>query len=954
MIKRTRFENGIATNAQMSAFPSLWDGLVGFWDPSLGKQGDKLYDFSGYRRNAAITGVTPATDYINGPFGYGLDLDGNGDYLVVTSPYQLDDASKDLTVCFRVRATSTGSTARNIIAFDANNTLAASADFYIVIKTTLTLGGFGDTSEYVTGIDIQDSLWHDWAVVLRGTDLLLYQDGSLVWSQSVSRTHSNYNSLSALKIGSSVGLNYFLGQVERFCVYTRALGSSEVALLSAGASPLQLAEDSPVGKGSGQSLNSEENITISDEITFDVDKTLNLPTENITIADEIQALSLKTVSEGDSFVVSDEISIETNVNSNENITIDDSIEVKVSVEKVSYYEDITISDDIVISLIGGAIQYAKKVISLSSTLLCVITNTNPVKIVLVNITDPENIVNTKYTYPTTSYALDAVYNSVFDFVYVACADGKILKISGSDFSSYTILNTSDTDNFVSLSQLDNYNLFFGGTDEITGELISADLREYETLNLDIRVLEELTKSVSLQINLVEGLYFSTDIRVLATTTVSMGLDIRVIATEYAEIIEEPIPQTAFKVYINGSEVTDVPLDSIEIYHAIDDTKAIATFQLVRRHDAPNITIAGVSSQITNKNAVVITINGITEFSGKIATWKANSEQEIIDVTAWGTKQTENFQTIKIPFASTTEHLHPYHCLVNNPLFENPELDEDDENPPYYNGIKVNLGTLIKQRLSSGPVVGFSGAELAEAVMNGEFKPEQNWTYFWFVTATNFLTGTTYVNKYIGTSPGSLTGNSWLITDASYYIQRKFEDSETELGEYTLGTAPYKEISCQNGKKITKYYLEDGEHSILSKKDESYDYSEYAKAVAAIEYEKIKTINGTTLPVTSSDIEIMLDAYYFYNIKLLTRINVDNTTEANIFNGLNGFPVAVKTIKISARDMRVTLSCDNKLSDIELEALNDQYPDEEDDEYLFPAKLISRNVKWDYNSEEEMD
>mgnify|MGYP001599388829 FL=1 len=78
--------------------------------------------------------------------------------------------------------------------------------------------------------------------------------------------------------------------------------------------------------------------------------------------------------------------------------------------------------------------------------------------------------------------------------------------------------------------------------------------------------------------------------------------------------------------------------------------------------------------------------------------------------------------------------------------------------------------------------------------------------------------------------------------------------------------------------------------------------------------------------------LTLDAYYYYGIKLLTRVNIDNTTEAGIFNNNNGFPVSIKRITLSSDNMQCTLDADNQKSSIELEAIDGLYPDENDDLY----------------------
>ncbi|MFA5777866.1 MAG: hypothetical protein WC906_05560, partial [Parcubacteria group bacterium] len=52
----------------------------------------------------------------------------------------------------------------------------------------------------------------------------------------------------------------------------------------------------------------------------------------------------------------------------------------------------------------------------------------------------------------------------------------------------------------------------------------------------------------------------------------------------------------------------------------------------------------------------------------------------------------------------------------------------------------------------------------------------------------------------------------------------------------------------------------------------------------------------------------------------------NTTTANIYKNLNGFPVAVKSISISSNDMKVMLNCDNQKVQLELDEIDSSLPD----------------------------
>jgi len=68
IIPRPSLREGYARNAAESAFPELWDSLIGAWIPALGYQGNVLHDFSGRGKPGIMTG----TSVIPGNGGLGL------------------------------------------------------------------------------------------------------------------------------------------------------------------------------------------------------------------------------------------------------------------------------------------------------------------------------------------------------------------------------------------------------------------------------------------------------------------------------------------------------------------------------------------------------------------------------------------------------------------------------------------------------------------------------------------------------------------------------------------------------------------------------------------------------------------------------------------------------------------------------------------------------------------
>ena len=171
----------------------------------------------------------------------------------------------------------------------------------------------------------------------------------------------------------------------------------------------------------------------------------------------------------------------------------------------------------------------------------------------------------------------------------------------------------------------------------------------------------------------------------------------------------------------------------------------------------------------------------------------------------------------------------------------------------------------------------------------------------------------------------------------------YQEIEKQLG-FTVGEAPFQDINVRNGIFVTVPKLVDEPDRLSNIKEAGHNFVEFAKEVARLEFEKLKNINGSLLPDTSCTFNLTVDAYYYYGISLLTTINVDNTTDPNIYNNTNGFPVSAKSITITSADRRVTINADNVKSTKELEEINGQFPSEDDDEYNEKERRILIAIK----------
>lgn len=157
----------------------------------------------------------------------------------------------------------------------------------------------------------------------------------------------------------------------------------------------------------------------------------------------------------------------------------------------------------------------------------------------------------------------------------------------------------------------------------------------------------------------------------------------------------------------------------------------------------------------------------------------------------------------------------------------------------------------------------------------------------------------------------------------------------QLG-YTYGVAPFKKVSAHSGEFYPKSRWEDRADGLYSVTDAGFNLTPYAQQVAQLEYQKLLNINGQILPDTSCQLSLTFDGYLYHGVSLLSRVNIDNTTQADIFHNNNGFPVSIKAISIDTSSMKVTITADNSKSAKELQAIDGLYPHDDDPAYNTPA------------------
>lgn len=567
--------------------------------------------------------------------------------------------------------------------------------------------------------------------------------------------------------------------------------------------------------------------------------------------------------------------------------------------------------------------------------LYIITDTIPAKLIEVDISTPTPT-HTTYILNGSGEVLnngkDLDIDFLSGFIYCACSDGSILKVDLTDLNLREQFNTGETSNLFNVALLKTFHYSYF-SDDIDGESIFVlDESIKESLNMDIRTLAPQQAIISMNMTTIIANTVNTDLRFLTSINSILYTDLRF------KFATAPIPMKRedFTVYIDGVLANDTILSSININH-VADSRSTATFNLSRNHDDFNTVLIGAGSSVSNKNSVQIYMQGTLVFTGNISKLSCDGTNEQVSVFCegieWKTIADTDYRfvspsnnTVNLALSEKNVQLDLYDVLVDNIEIDNPIINITDENPKFYTGVKINLGTHTIEH--NGQWYVLSAGLSDEEIERGSFEFKPNSTYFWIISYQDYrlpmtgFSGRVMYGAYIGTSLAPASGGMYKIVSAHYDYQSPEYTSTTELGEYTLGVAPFKEVSAKNGKYSSTSKWEDDAVGWWSSWGESYDYINYAKAVAAIEFERMKNINGTILPNTSASIDITLDAFKYYGLKLLTRINLTNTINSTIYQNNNGFPVSIKNININASNMRVTLGCDNKKSQWEI---NNLYP-----------------------------
>lgn len=253
---RPTYSAGFARNKAQSAFPGLWDGLVGLWSPSLGPTGLTLRDWSGNQNHGALTNMDAATDWVVGERGYVLDYDGSNDFVDIGDTSIVDFGGSDFSIGAWISVRDLGGGRQQIVSKDQIGRRQFIFDFDSANDGNNRIGiiYFKDIGGNATlrsdPHPITDNDWHYVVAQRVGNSFEMFLDGGLIKNGTGLGSHGTMAATTAkLQIGErefTTARDFFNGQIGDVSIYKRALTQQEISAMFAGASPLVLRQPANV------------------------------------------------------------------------------------------------------------------------------------------------------------------------------------------------------------------------------------------------------------------------------------------------------------------------------------------------------------------------------------------------------------------------------------------------------------------------------------------------------------------------------------------------------------------------------------------------------------------------------------------------------------------------------------------------------------------------------------
>lgn len=258
-------------------------------------------------------------------------------------------------------------------------------------------------------------------------------------------------------------------------------------------------------------------------------------------------------------------------------------------------------------------------------------------------------------------------------------------------------------------------------------------------------------------------------------------------------------------------------------------------------------------------------------------------------------------TIKtIPLSSLNSHRHAYDVIISDVIL-------NKQKSGYAKSFNVEFGDKISQRVS------LTTLSATESHNYSDISGEKTWFGF-----QDLVNGSG--ERYIGISPTLYTyflfgsGGGWVLK-AWWVLQIIKSVVTSKITPITIGSGlPVKtlymtsysisdiddrreERSKPNDTDTTPYYC--------AVSSEKFNHIDYALDLANFELAQNNKLQ------TSARVSLLLDAYKYYGLNFINRINLSNTINPTIYKNNNGFPLNIKQIDINCSNRTVMLALNNE-------------------------------------------
>jgi hypothetical protein len=227
--------------------PSLRQGLVGCWVPSLGASGLSLIDRSGRNNHGTLTNMGGQNNWRASGSGVALNFDGTNDFVTVGNPSYLSFGSGEFALSCWVRPASLHTGISSVII---GKDVSAGRQFTLQVNVDNTAGTAGQLcivvlmsnttfhAQKTNANHLAASEWTHVAAGRRGTSLVIFANGVEVATSQLSGSTAlgaMQTTSTAMRIGSrefAGAEGFFSGLMDDVRVYNRFPTAAEIRLLA--------------------------------------------------------------------------------------------------------------------------------------------------------------------------------------------------------------------------------------------------------------------------------------------------------------------------------------------------------------------------------------------------------------------------------------------------------------------------------------------------------------------------------------------------------------------------------------------------------------------------------------------------------------------------------------------------------------------------------------------------